>query len=448
MAKFQNIEAESLSVESQITLGGKAVTVEGHRHTTNEIDNIDKYFAEKLNSANSLTVNDSLHFCGRDIGQFFQTDIPIYNQMQQTISVPLEVVTPNRDMFIKLNDGILLQKELIIYLNNKKIIYNKENDILKFEDNKYLTGDNTLQLLIDTNNQKYLYFKNKRETLLLINSSEVMQAIKETDLEYDAKHFNLSDGGIFKSCAFFEEEQSELPVPFIIGKTNPLKLKKYQKMNIDVLEQFMFPKKNFALVFITKDEKACAFYIDKESYTYTYAVQTGSISLYETNCVGAYQLKLSDEFKESLNAVYLFSSTTINEDSPSSSSVGFIANSNATTDLTPFMRTITLSKSQIEFLNTFKELYLLESKDIEEHNTILNIILANKLTTINNVKFHPGDTITITAKAEGGNADTLNNLTADNYILKTDVVDTDGKIARFNSSGHLVYPDGHEEWIE
>ena len=180
MAKFQDIEAQSLVVEGQITTGGQIVAVEGHRHTVNDIDDIEKYFLDKLEQSGGLTVNNTLNFNGFDVGHFLQVDSPIYNQLQQTDSIPLEVINPNKDMFIKLNDGILLRKEVVIYLNNKKIVYNKEDDTLKFEDTKYLTGNNTIQLLLDKEDAKYLYFKTNRNTMLLINNSEVMQAVKAT----------------------------------------------------------------------------------------------------------------------------------------------------------------------------------------------------------------------------------------------------------------------------
>lgn len=68
--------------------------------------------------------------------------------------------------------------------------------------------------------------------------------------------------------------------------------------------------------------------------------------------------------------------------------------------------------------------------------------------TINGVAFNGTQDITITARATGGNADTLGNLRSDQYVKVTDVANAAGKIPRFNASGHLVYPDGHEEWIE
>lgn len=68
--------------------------------------------------------------------------------------------------------------------------------------------------------------------------------------------------------------------------------------------------------------------------------------------------------------------------------------------------------------------------------------------TINGVAFNGTQDITITARAAGGNADTLGNLNADQYVKVTDVANAAGKIPRFNAAGHLVYPDGHEEWIE
>lgn len=78
-------------------------------------------------------------------------------------------------------------------------------------------------------------------------------------------------------------------------------------------------------------------------------------------------------------------------------------------------------------------------------------IPASTLSTprnINGVAFDGSKDITITAQANGGNADTLDGLDSTAFVKTTDVANEPNKIPRFNSNGHLVYPDGHEEWIE
>lgn len=76
---------------------------------------------------------------------------------------------------------------------------------------------------------------------------------------------------------------------------------------------------------------------------------------------------------------------------------------------------------------------------------------APKLSTpvnINGVPFDGSKNITITAQASGGNADTLGGLNSTGYVKVSEVANAANKIPRFDAQGHLVYPDGHSEWIE
>lgn len=445
MAKFQNIEVDDLVVNNQVTISGLHPSIENHTHEPNEIVGLNSYISEKISNSTDFTVNNALHLDGLNSTQFYHTESPIYSQTQQTESILLEMVHPNNELFIKLNDGIMTQKENNIYFNHKKISYNKEKDILSLDDNDYVNNDIKLLITKDTD-EKYLYIKPTRDSLLLINSKEVFQALRNTEIQLTDDFFNLSKGCSFKSYKLFEEKEDQLPLPIILGKQLPLKVKHYQKMVIENLEHFMMPTNNIALVFINKDKTASTMYLDNGGYCYTYNIPENSIKLNSVDCMGCNQVILSDVFKTQLEAIYLFTNDILGINY--NKTIGFIPNEESITDLSAYIRTIKLTPSQIEFLNIFTKLYIMQTENIEEYNTVLNTILTNKITTINNVKFHVGDTVTITAKAEGGNADTLNNLNVSNFLLVEDAIETDGKIARFNSKGHLVYPDGHEEWIE
>lgn len=69
-------------------------------------------------------------------------------------------------------------------------------------------------------------------------------------------------------------------------------------------------------------------------------------------------------------------------------------------------------------------------------------------TTVNGQTLTIGGNNTITARANGGNADTVGGLSTSSFITTDKLVSsTYNKIPVFNSDGHIVYPDGSEEWI-
>lgn len=68
--------------------------------------------------------------------------------------------------------------------------------------------------------------------------------------------------------------------------------------------------------------------------------------------------------------------------------------------------------------------------------------------TINGQTLTNGANLTIdTTQDRAINASTLNGLSSDQFVKTSEVIAGTGKIARYNEQGHLIYPDGSEEWI-
>ena len=148
MAKFQSIEVvEDLVVDGKITSKHQEVSLEGHQHTTNDISNIDEYFLNKLQEDSSFTVLNSLQLNGLDSSVYLQNTNPIYWQVNHNLSQPLEFIAPNRDLYIQLTDGILLEKEAHIYLNNRDIVFNKETGEIYFGNNDKLRAFTDIKLM-------------------------------------------------------------------------------------------------------------------------------------------------------------------------------------------------------------------------------------------------------------------------------------------------------------
>jgi hypothetical protein len=206
----------------------------------------------------------------------------------------------------------------------------------------------------------------------------------------------------------------------------------------------MLPKKNFAFVFMHGDKEIGLFYIDDLHIPYKYNLPDGFAELNLADDANCYFVKPSDDFLSTVKSIYLFRPNTFN--TKLNRYVGF--KPERYTNLNGFIRVAALNDSQKDVLDALKNLFYLKEDSPEENNNVLANILRGKTTTINGVEFHPGDNITIKAEAVGGNADTLNNLNSANFITRDEVIESDGKIARFNKDGHLIYPDGHSEWVE
>ena len=67
---------------------------------------------------------------------------------------------------------------------------------------------------------------------------------------------------------------------------------------------------------------------------------------------------------------------------------------------------------------------------------------------INGVQFDGTRDITITARANGGNADSLGNLNVSQFVKQTDVGNAANKIVKYNEKGQLEWPNGYKEYFE
>lgn len=89
----------------------------------------------------------------------------------------------------------------------------------------------------------------------------------------------------------------------------------------------------------------------------------------------------------------------------------------------------------------------------EVYDTKYNIDLESSrtypATTLNDQTFVIGGTNTITARANGGNADTVGGLSPNSFITTDNLAyKYYSKVAVYNNQNHLIHPDGTEEWIE
>jgi hypothetical protein len=82
-------------------------------------------------------------------------------------------------------------------------------------------------------------------------------------------------------------------------------------------------------------------------------------------------------------------------------------------------------------------------------NIDLNSRQVFPATTINDQFIIIGGNSTITARANGGNADTVGGLSPNSFITTDNLAYRYySKVAVYDNNNHLIHPDGTEEWIE
>ena len=82
-------------------------------------------------------------------------------------------------------------------------------------------------------------------------------------------------------------------------------------------------------------------------------------------------------------------------------------------------------------------------------NIDLRSTQAYPATTINGQSITIGGESTITARANGGNADTVGGLSPNSFITTDNLARKYySKVAVYDNDNHLIHPDGTEEWIE
>lgn len=454
MAEFQSLNVvKNLHVGESLTIGDGNLefALKNHIHKADDITGLNKYIFDQLHTDQSLTVLNSLKLNGLDSSNFITTTKPVYLQMNQNISQIAEFVPQTKDLFIQLTDGSFLEKEANVFLNNKNITYMKESGDIYFGENTKIKSFDDVQLLTEKNNNyKYLYIKQRNYNTIMINSLPVIRAFKNNDMTLDLDHFLVHKSISFKSMDLFKTNEESLPIPFTVGTNIKLNLKLYSRINKENLKYVMLPEENFALVFLYGKEneeiKIGMLYLDKLKIAYKYNLPENFAELNEIEEINSFMVEPGESFTNILKSVYLFRPNNINI--KINKFIG--CKPTEIKSLTSEIREAVIDDVQKDILVGLKNLLQLNDSSVENNKALANILQA-KETTINGVTFKPGDNITVTAVATGGNADTLNNLNSNNFVMTKDVSDNNtegGKIAKFDKDGHLVYPDGHSEWVE
>lgn len=84
-----------------------------------------------------------------------------------------------------------------------------------------------------------------------------------------------------------------------------------------------------------------------------------------------------------------------------------------------------------------------------KYNIDLNSRQTFPVTYINDQAITIGGSSTITARANGGNADTVGGLSPNSFITTDNLAYRYfSKVAVYDNNNHLIHPDGTEEWIE
>ena len=84
-----------------------------------------------------------------------------------------------------------------------------------------------------------------------------------------------------------------------------------------------------------------------------------------------------------------------------------------------------------------------------KYNIDTNSSQTFPVTYINNQAVTIGGSSTITARANGGNADTVGGLSPNSFITTDNLAHRYfSKVAVYDNQSHLIHPDGTEEWIE
>lgn len=442
MAKLRDSEVkDNLIVLGEVTAKGKAISMEGHRHTPEEITGLKEYIkanggggsTETSGNTNSGTVTlpeniNAKTLDGHTADEFaLKTDIirsakyivdrSIYNNFRINC---LKITFNNTPV----NTFVILEDPLYkITLNNRGII--QDFDLKDKVDPGLLSNDNSLPTMTFSGNSVYFRGIGSKYDLGFIDikvlgpdntayDSVTVEATPQNNSNlgsYFYLNINTKASNVNYHAAEFKRLYSS-----VNGATyaiKPMFTNKYTYGN--------------SLIIPTYGE---SYIVDLKSGKYIRAynkVITSNIERSNAKISRSYGLFFTVDLSmfDSINDIIVISQFAINTDKKITS----------------------LDSISYDYqggnINNNPDLY------IEKLRALFNYSESQSTTEINckinGIPFNGKDDITIPGST---NATTLDGLSSSQFIKVNDVMAGTGKIPRFDAQGFLVYPDGSKERIE
>lgn len=463
MAKLHNTSVTGdINASGRIFANGKAVAPLEHTHALDQITGLNDAIDTKLRNATVATAENSNKLNGKAADQYaLKSDLTALgeqlNQIQYSITKVFKC--PRHTSSVYDNNVVKVTlSEAVKSKDNIKIIVEDDTYVMTVTN---LTNSLTSKIVVKNklNVERILGFSTtnpviyhvSNDTVIFagvgINDNIVSVTLQSSDpitandftLAQREPSLNLSTLSNKKTISIIEM------IPYIADKCVPVTGHGYlytlPKRNqlYNRLDLYLDPNGPGVYVYDFDNEIVIGIRGGNITYYYNNSARTPTVATHNTNYAYIDMTTISDNIAIYGAGVAMYSSSGI----PSFANVKMLPASVSFVD-----ENTTLSFSQA--LNLLGRGVTINGNTYDMLSNIdLNSRQVFPATTINDQSIIIGGNSTITARANGGNADTVGGLSPNSFITTDNLAYRYfSKVAVYNNDNHLIHPDGTEEWIE
>lgn len=463
MAKLHNTSVTGdINASGRIFANGKAVAPLEHTHALDQITGLNTAIDTKLRNATVATAENSNKLNGKAADQYaLKSDLTALgeqlNQIQYSITKVFKC--PRHTSSVYDNNVVKVTlSEAVKSKDNIKIIVEDDNYVMTATNlTNSLTSKivvknklNVNQILNYSTINPVIYHVSNNTVIFAgvgINDNMVSVTLQSADpitandftLAQREPSLNLSTLTNKKTISIMEM------IPYITDKCVPVQGRGYlytlPKRNplYNRLDLFLDPNGPGVYVYDFDNEIVIGIRGGNITYYYNNSERTPKVATYNTTLAYIDMTTISDNIAIYGAGVAMYNSSGI----PSFANVKMLPATIGFVDedtTLSFRQALNLLGRGVTINgNTYD---ILSNIDLNSRQTF-------PATTINGQSITIGGNSTITARANGGNADTVGGLSPNSFITTDNLAYRYfSKVAVYNNDNHLIHPDGTEEWIE
>ena len=463
MAKLHNTSVTGdINASGRIFANGKAVAPLEHTHALNQITGLNDAIDTKLRNATLATAENSNKLNGKAADQYaLKSDLTSLgeqlNQIQYSITKVFKCprhtssVYDNNVVKVTLSEAVRSKDNIKIIVEDDTYVMTVTN-LTNSLSSKIVVKNklNVDQILNYSTTNPVIYHVSNNTVIFAgvgINDNMVSVTLQSADpitandftLAQREPSLNLSTLSNKKTISIMEM------IPYIADKCVPVTGHGYlytlPKRNplYNRLDLYLDPNGPGVYVYDFDNEIIIGIRGGNITYYFNSSAMEPKVATYNTTLAYIDMTTISDNIAIYGACVALYSGSNI----PSFATVKTLPASVGFVD-----ENTTLSFSQA--LNLLGRGVTINGNTYDMLSNIdLNSRQVFPATTINGQSITIGGESTITARANGGNADTVGGLSPNSFITTDNLAYRYfSKVAVYDNYNHLIHPDGTEEWIE
>lgn len=463
MAKLHNTSVTGdINASGRIFANGKAVAPLEHTHALDQITGLNTAIDTKLRNATVATAENSNKLNGKAADQYaLKSDLTSLgeqlNQIQYSITKVFKCprhtssVYDNNVVKVTLSEAVRSKDNIKIIVEDDTYVMTVTNLTNSLSSKIVVKNKLNVEQILNYSTTNPVIYHVSNDTVIFagigitdnmvsvtLQSAEPITA-NDFTLAQREPSLNLNTLSNKKTISIMEM------IPYIADKCVPITGHGYlytlpkRNPSYNRLDLYLDPNGPGVYVYDFDNEIVIGIRGGNITYYYNSSARTPKVATYNTTLAYIDMTTISDNIAIYGAGVAMYNSSNI----PSFANVKMLPASVSFVD-----ENTTLSFRQA--LNLLGRGVTINGNTYDMLSNIdLNSRQTYPATTINGQFITIGGESTITARANGGNADTVGGLSPNSFITTDNLAYRYySKVAVYDNNNHLIHPDGTEEWIE